>query len=93
MTIHSNEPRNVNDPTHGGEVNVSSQPESRSVGGWIVGGLVAIAVMLGIIFMLPHDNDKAATEGRPDTSTASTPGSGTNAPDKPATAPRPAAMH
>ena len=94
MPVHIREPRNVNDPTYGGEVNVNNQRQSRSVGRWIVGGLVAMAVLLGIILMLPHDNDKAATEARPDTSTSSsTTGSGTNAPDKPVTAPRPAAMH
>lgn len=93
MTIHSNDPRSVNDPTYGGEVDVRDEPASRSVGGWIVGGLVVLAVVLGGLFMLPHDNDKAATNGRSDTSAASTTGSGTNAPDTPATAPRPAAMH
>lgn len=92
MTIHSNDPRNVNDPTYGGELNARPLPESRSFGGWIVGGLVALAVLLGVMFILPHDNDKAATNARPDTSTASTTGSGTTSPEKPATAPRPAAI-
>ena len=86
-------PRDVNDPTFGGQLKDSRPSQSRSYGAWMLGGLVALAVVLGVLFMLPHDNDRAAMDGRSDSSPTSTSGSGANEAAKPATAPRPAAMH
>jgi hypothetical protein len=55
---------------------------------YIVGGLAALAIILGVIFMLPHRTDSEAVNGRP-TSAATTTGSGAMSPN-PAATERPA---
>lgn len=54
---------------------------------YIVGGLVALAVVLGVIFMLPHRTDNEAVNGRPATTT----GAGSTSPAPTASRPAPPA--
>jgi hypothetical protein len=60
--------------------------EVRSNTRYIVGGVAALAIILGVIFMLPHRTDNAAVNGQP-TSASTTTGSGATSP---AATPRPA---
>jgi hypothetical protein len=60
--------------------------EVRSNTRYVVGGLAALAIILGVIFMLPHRTDNEAVNGRP-TSAATTTGSGATSPNPAMNAP------
>jgi hypothetical protein len=51
--------------------------EVKSNFSYIIGGLVALAVILGVIILLPHSTDTEAVNGRPATTT----GAGATAPN------------
>jgi hypothetical protein len=51
--------------------------EVKSNFSYIIGGLVALAVILGVIIMLPHSTGNEAVNGRPATTT----GAGTTSPN------------
>jgi hypothetical protein len=61
--------------------------------GWMVGGLLALAVIIGIFFLIPHSNDDAAINARPQAQVESTKGSAVSASKQPVTAQKPEAMH
>lgn len=69
------------------------QPEKRSFTGWIIGGLVALAVVIGVVLILPHRTDDTAVNGRPTTTDATTVGAGSGLPNTPALGQRPATDH
>jgi hypothetical protein len=50
---------------------------------YIIGGLIALAVILGVLVMLPHRTDNEAINGRPGTTT----GAGTTSPNPASPAP------
>jgi hypothetical protein len=70
------------------ELRTNNDLEPRSNTGTIIGGVVVLAVILGVIFLLPHRTDTEAVNGRP-TSGATTSGSGAMSPN-PAATQRPA---
>ena len=93
MTYNPNDPNNLNDRNYTAGSRRAAANDS-SYMGWIIGGLVALAVILGIVFLLPMNNSNTASNNtnettasspaRPAVPPASTTGSG-------ATSPKPAA--
>ena len=93
-----NERNNINDPNYArvsDPAYVNRNPNvradgDRSYAGWIIGGLVAVAVILGFMFVLPMTNSDTASNMnngttasspvRPATPPASTTGSGATSP-------------
>ncbi len=61
--------------------------EVKSNAGYIVGGLAMLAIVLGVIFMLPHRTDSEAVNGGPATTT----GAGATSPAMPTRPAPPAA--
>ena len=55
--------------------------------GYIIGGVAVLAIILGVIFMLPHRTDNEAVNGRPATTT----GAGSTSPAAPTRPAPPAA--
>jgi hypothetical protein len=51
--------------------------EVKSNASYIIGGIAVLAIIFGVIFMLPHSTDKEAINGRP---AATTTGAGSTAP-------------
>ena len=100
-----NDPNNINDPNY---TNINDPAytapnarlrasEDRSYGGWIVGALVAVAVILGFVFLFPMTTPNTASNSNNGT-TASTPvrpapaattGSGSTSPAPAAPTPAP----
>lgn len=81
MTYNANDPNNRNPRVRA--------VDDRSYAGWIIGGLVAVAVILGFMFVLPVTNTNTASNNngtntsnpvRPATPPASTTGSGATSP-------------
>lgn len=107
MNYNSNDPDKLNDPKFARisdpayanrNPNVRGN-DDRSYGGWIIGALFAVAVIVGIMFLLPMTNTNTAnnstngtamTPVRPATPSSSTTGSGATSP-APATSTAPAA--
>ena len=104
MTYNANDPNKLNDP----EFARISDPayanrnpnvrgtDDRSYGGWIIGALFAVAVIVGIMFLLPMTNTNTANNNTNGTATtpvrqaappASTTGSGATSPAPATTAP------
>ena len=54
--------------------------EDRSYTGWIIGGIVAVAVILGIFLMTGRNNDTTATNNRTTTSAPATTGTAVKPP-------------
>lgn len=108
MTYNANDPNKLNDPNYARisdpayanrNPNVRGN-DDRSYAGWIIGGLVAVAVILGFMFVLPMTNTNTAnnssngtamTPVRPAVPPASTTGSGamSSAPAAPTPTPAP----
>lgn len=82
MTYNANDPNNRNPRARA--------DDDRSYAGWIIGGLVAVAIIVGFMFVLPMTNSNTASNSnnrstvtnpvRPATPPASTTGSGTTSP-------------
>ena len=89
MTYNANDPDSLKDPRY----DRMRQPEKRSFTGWIIGGFVALAVILGITMLLPRSTDIAAVKGRPVSTDATTVGASAASPNTPALGQRPATDH
>lgn len=66
---NANDPNNINDPNYSNindpayaMRNPRLRPtEDRSYAGWIIGALVAVAVILGFVFLFPMTNSNTAS--------------------------------
>lgn len=70
------------------ELRANNENIRGSSSSYIVTGIIALAVVLGVIFMLPHRTDNEVVNGRP---TATTTGAGSTSPAMPARPAPPAA--
>lgn len=101
MTYNPNDPNNVNDPNYRAS-NRRAPANDSSYTGWIIGGAVALAVILGFVFLLPATNSNmtsnnnngttVSSPARPAAPLSSTTGSGAMSPEPttptPTTAPK-----
>lgn len=97
MTYNPNDPNNVNDPNYTARNRAAANDSSYT--GWIIGGVVVLAVILGIVFLLPSNNSNMATNdnnrntlsspARPAAPLSSTTGSGATSPEPTTPAPAP----
>jgi hypothetical protein len=79
---------NINDPAYTVRNPRIRADEDRSYGRWIIGALVAVAVIMGIMFLLPTSNPNTASNNNNGLSTSSparpapatTTGSGSSSP-------------
>ena len=101
-----NNPNNPNDPNNLTDRNVAARNRRAVAGaasytGWVIGGVVALVVILGFVFLLPTNNSNIAgndnyrnsvsSPARPAAPLSSTTGSGATSPQPatPAPATRP----
>ena len=89
MSYETNEPNSLKDPRY----DRMRQPQGRSLTPWIIGGIVALALVIGGIMILPHRTDSTAVNGRPTTIDSATVGSGSASSSTPALGQRPATDH